>query len=96
MNSIEYDILYIKYKIIVFIFILLLSLIVLILILFCDVCTFNIALDFLILIISGCIILMILSTYYIIHLQMNLDFMTTLVHAYIEDDYSTDEYNNEL
>lgn len=95
MNSIEYDILYIKYKIIVFIFILLLSLIVLILILFCDVCTFNIALDFLILIISGCIILMILSTYYIIQLQMNLD-LIDLVHDYTEDDYSTDEYNNEL
>jgi len=105
MNSMEYDILYLKYRISLFIILLFLSITLLLIIILCNKCTENLMLDYLILIISMCVILMIISTYYIISLQMKLDFLLSIDSIvdmesfdidYIDEEYDKDIYNNEL
>ena len=102
MNSLEFDIIYLKYKLYLFTLLLLFSIGLFLFILFCNICTENIMIDYLILIISASIVLMIISTYYIIATQLKIDFINSINDLVdIEDlninhEYDSDEYNNEL
>ena len=104
MNSLEYEIVYLKYKCFLFMIILILSITTLLIIVFCDECTKYLDLDYLIFFISLCIVFMTISAYFIAVTLTKLKLLISVTNIvdidtlnieYMEDEVD-ENYNNEL